>query len=157
MQNSNEWGEEGLPTKETLQLKEELEECKRELSVYRNRIEIYEAAEPELWIFTRKRTLMDMLLNYPVEQLRNLPDQEWYAEYLALLRISLEHDGLWHLGQNFCQQMIQLYHELEADTRKHMIVLAMLLYMKPLDLPVPIEVHLWPQKLKDDVREVFLI
>jgi len=117
--------------------------------------QIIYAHAAERWIFDRKKELISEIAGWPAGRLAAFRTQPWYDGYLALLPLRLRGDAVaW--GENELQKTLVELYAAEADReRRSCIVLAMLLVSDPLQLPVPMEVDLWPDGLYRDVCAIF--
>lgn len=117
--------------------------------------QIIYAHAAERWIFDRKKELIGEIAGWPAGRLAAFRTQPWYDGYLALLPLRLRSDAVaW--GENELQKTLVELYAAEADReRRSCIVLAMLLVADPLQLPVPMEVDLWPDGLYRDVCAIF--
>ena len=117
--------------------------------------QIIYAHAAERWIFDRKKELIGEIAGWPAGRLAAFRTQPWYDGYLALLPLRLRSDAMaW--GENELQKTLVERYAAEADReRRSCIVLAMLLVADPLQLPVPMEVDLWPDGLYRDVCAIF--
>ena len=118
-------------------------------------INFYEKANPETAIFQRKKALADLLLTMPAENLQIASTQFWYEEYLALLAIHIENPALKFLAEKYIEELLQWYEENIENEERAFAVLGMLQFMKPQELPVPLDQQSWDDKLKIDVKGVF--
>lgn len=117
--------------------------------------QIIYAHAAERWIFDLKKELIGEIAGWPAGRLAAFRTQPWYDGYLALLPLRLRGDAVaW--GENELQKTLVELYAVEADReRRSCIVLAMLLVADPLQLPVPMEVDLWPDGLYRDVCAIF--
>ena len=117
--------------------------------------QIIYAHAAERWIFDRKKELISEIAGWPAGRLAAFRTQPWYDGYLALLPLRLRGDAVaW--GENELQKTLVELYAAEADReRRSCIVLAMLLVADPLQLPVPMEIDLWPDGLYRDVCAIF--
>ena len=87
--------------------------------------------------------------------LAHIRTQEWYEGYLALLPLRVRDENLQWGMREILSVLKTRYAEAETREQRSCLTLAMLLFADPLMLPVPIETDLWPDKLYDEIREVF--
>jgi hypothetical protein len=111
--------------------------------------------ELEQWIFSQKKDFVPLLLHEPSDMLAHIRTQEWYEGYLALLPLRVRDENLQWGMHEILSVLKTRYAEAKTREQRSCVVLAMLLFADPLMLPVPIETDLWPDKLYDEIREVF--
>ena len=106
-------------------------------------------------IFERKKNLSERLLKISVDDLRTAATQPWYREYLALLSIRIRDAALQFRAKKYCDELLQQHAQRSGD-ESEIVVLCLLQFMEPLQLPCAFNQHLWSKEMIADVQSVFL-
>ena len=118
-------------------------------------LEFYKKLNPEAVIFQRKKAMAERLLKVKVEDLQFASEKPWYGEYLALLAIQLENPVLRSMGKKCVKKLLKWYNaHIEQDERE-LAVLGILQFIKPRELTLPFNKHLFSRELSLDIRGVF--
>ena len=118
-------------------------------------LEFYKKLNPEAAIFFRKKNLAARLLKISVKDLKNAPEQSWYAEYLALLSIRLENPTLCFIAEKYNERLLFWYKQNINRDERELAVLGMIQLAEPTYLKIPFNQHLWHKKMIRDVQAVF--
>ncbi len=127
-----------------------------DINELQSELNFYKKTNPESVIFQRKKKLAERLLQIPVEELQNAPEQLWYGEYLALLAIRIQQPALRCLAKDIVDKLVARYSEIKDKSERELVVLSLLQFMEPQELPMPFNQHLWTEQMISDVRNVFL-
>ena len=117
-------------------------------------VEIY-LPDIEQWVFEQKKYLVSTIGGWKEGGLAHFCEQEWYEGYLTLLQLRVRNENLAWGEQQILANLQELYASVACREQRACLTLAMLLFADPLMLPVPIETDLWPDKLYDEIREIF--
>lgn len=135
---------------------ESLQKYQTQLTALQSGKTSHKATEPEVVIFHKKLLLSKRLLKIPAESLRNLQEQSWYGEYIALLSIRIKNPALLIIAREHLRNLLQWYAQnMQSDSREA-AVLAMIQFADPMELPVPFNQHLLSKTAIEDIRAVFL-
>ena len=118
--------------------------------------DFYKKISPEATIFRRKKKIAQRLLDIPVEDLKNAPEQFWYGEYHALLQIRLESPALIALGKKYCAELMKWYNERLKKEERELAILGIIQFIEPTELTVPFNEYLLSKEMIADIRGVFL-
>ncbi len=116
----------------------------------------YKRINPEAAIFERKKQIAQQLLEIPVEDLKEAPEQSWYKEYLTLLMIRLENPALICLARKFCDELLAWYNDHSKKDERELALLGFIQFREPTELRVPLNEHLWHKDMISDVRGILL-
>lgn len=108
--------------------------------------------EPEEKILSRKKILAARLLKITIDDLKNAPAQDWYAEYLALLMIRLKSAA----AKEFVEKLMLIYNRIIKSDERELAILGALQFVEPTELKVPFNQNLWHETFIKDVRAIFL-
>lgn len=119
-------------------------------------LEFYRKLNPEAVIFFRKKALAARLLKISVKDLKNAPEQSWYAEYIALLSIRLENPTLRFVAKRYTEKLTLWYNQNIKRDERELALLGIIQLMEPTELSIEFNQHLWHKKMIRDVQAVLL-
>ncbi len=117
--------------------------------------EFYKSLHPEISIFRRKKAMANRLLKIKVEDLQFASEKPWYGEYIALLAIRIEDTALRFMGKQCVEKLLKWYNEHIEQDKRELAVLGILQFIKPRELTLPFNKHLFSRELSLDIRGVF--
>ena len=118
-------------------------------------LEFYKRLHPETVIFQKKKNMAERLLKIKVEDLQFASEKSWYGEYLALLPIHIEDPALRSMGKQFVKDLMRWYNEHIEQDERELAVLGILQFIKPQELTLPFNKHLFSHEMCLDIRGVF--
>ena len=127
-----------------------------EIASLKAQLELYRRVNPETALYQRKKAIAQRLLDISIDELKNAPSQNWYTEYLSLLRIRLENQALLNLSRKYCDELMQWYNARVNDDARELAILGLIQFLEPTALTVPLNEHLWHKEMIADVRGIFL-
>ena len=134
---------------------EELTNDNAKLKNLQAELDWYKKLYPETTIFYRKVAMTEILLRVSLDDLKNAPEQPWYAEYLALLEIRLENTPLNFMCKQCVGDLMQWYNKYAKYNERELAVVGMIQLMNPAELEIPLNQQFWHKQMVDDVRAIF--
>ncbi len=86
-----------------------------------------------------------------LESVQNITACNWYSYYLELIEIKMTDKRLMEMENNCYRQIVDIYTKQENNEKKYLAEIAMLLFVEPERMEVPIEICKWNSELKSDL------